>query len=109
MTRQRKSLLKTIIILLKAFNDTLTIEKKQTENAGNPYVIDYRYPRIAFDYPYPLTGLAAGIKDVTPVTEKVNYYTDYAAVDREITNPAILLKDAWILYMLIYTLFHCSL
>ncbi|MCL1652695.1 ABC-type transport system involved in multi-copper enzyme maturation, permease component [Elizabethkingia miricola] len=76
---------------LKAFNDTLTIEKKkQAENAGNPYVIDYRYPRIAFDYPYPLTGLAAGIKDVTPVTEKVNYYTDYAAIDREITNPAIL-------------------
>lgn len=78
---------------LKAFSDTLTIEKKkQAENAGNPYVIDYRYPRIAFDYPYPLTGLAAGIKDVTPVTEKVNYYTDYAAVDREITNPAILFE-----------------
>ena len=78
---------------LKAFNDTLTIEKKkQAENAGNPYVIDYRYPRIAFDYPYPLTGLAAGIKDVTPVTEKVNYYTDYAAIDREITNPAILFE-----------------
>lgn len=78
---------------LKAFSDTLTIEKKkQAENAGNPYVIDYRYPRMAFDYPYPLTGLAAGIKDVTPVTEKVNYYTDYAAIDREITNPAILFE-----------------
>ncbi|NIF05093.1 ABC transporter permease [Chryseobacterium sp. Tr-659] len=78
---------------IQAFTDTASIEKKQqAENAGNPYVIDYRFPRIAYDNPYPLSGLATGIKDITPVSEKVNYYTDYAAVDREITNPAILLE-----------------
>ncbi|ASK29771.1 hypothetical protein CEY12_06465 [Chryseobacterium sp. T16E-39] len=78
---------------LLAFTDTLTVEKKQqAENAGNPYVIDYRYPRIGYDQPYPLAGLATGIKDITPVTEKVNYYTDYASVDREMTNPSILFE-----------------
>jgi len=78
---------------LFAFTDTASVEKKkQAENAGNPYVIDYRYPRIAYDQPYPLAGLASGIKDLTPVTEKVNYYTDYAAVDREMINPYILFE-----------------
>lgn len=78
---------------LLAFSDTATVEKKQqAENAGNPYVIDYRYPRIAYDHPYPLAGLVTGIKDITPVTEKVNYYTDYASVDREMTNPSILFE-----------------
>ncbi|RXM38406.1 hypothetical protein BOQ62_17745 [Chryseobacterium sp. CH21] len=100
----KKESVKDYHTTLKAFNDTLTLEKKkQAENAGNPYVIDYRYPRIAYDYPYPLTGLAAGIKDVTPVTEKVNYYTDYAAVDREITNPAILFEGRLdLLYVNLY-------
>lgn len=89
---------------LQAFKDTLTAEKKeQAKNAGNPYVIDYRYPRIAYDHPYPLAGLAAGIKDVTPATEKVNYYTDYAAVGREITNPALLFEGRLdLLYVNLY-------
>lgn len=77
----------------QAFMDTTSVEKKQQmENAGNPYVIDYRYPRIAYDNPYPLAGLASGIKDTTPISEKVNYYTDYAAVDREMTNPSLLFE-----------------
>ncbi|WP_223609301.1 ABC transporter permease [Chryseobacterium sp. OSA05B] len=89
---------------LQAFTDTVSVEKKQqAENAGNPYVIDYRYPRIAYDQPYPLTGLASGIKDITPVTEKVNYYTDYAAVDREMTNPSILFEGRLdLLYVNLY-------
>lgn len=89
----KKESVKDYQTTLKAFTDTASLEKKQqAENAGNPYVIDYRFPRIAYDHPYPLTGLAAGIKDITPVSEKVNYYTDYAAVDREMTNPAILFE-----------------
>ncbi|KMQ64765.1 hypothetical protein ACM46_11055 [Chryseobacterium angstadtii] len=89
----KKESVKDYHTTLKAFKDTLDAEKKQqAENAGNPYVIDYRYPRVAYDQPYPLTGLAAGIKDITPVTEKVNYYTDYAALDREMTNPMILFE-----------------
>lgn len=89
---------------LQAFTDTASVEKKQqAENAGNPYVIDYRYPRIAFDQPYPLTGLASGIKDITPVTEKVNYYTDYATVDREMINPSILFEGRLdLLYVNLY-------
>lgn len=89
----RKESVKDYHNTLLAFADTASVEKKQqAENAGNPYVIDYRYPRIAYDHPYPLTGLASGIKDLTPVTEKVNYYTDYAAVDREMINPTILFE-----------------
>ncbi|NML70077.1 ABC transporter permease subunit [Chryseobacterium sp. RP-3-3] len=89
----RKESVKDYHNTLLAFTDTASVEKKQqAENAGNPYVMDYRYPRIAYDHPYPLTGLASGIKDLTPVTEKVNYYTDYAAVDREMINPSILFE-----------------
>ncbi|KXH84714.1 ABC transporter permease [Chryseobacterium kwangjuense] len=89
----KKESLKDYRNTLLAFTDTASVEKKQqAENAGNPYVIDYRFPRIAYDNPYPLTGLATGIKDITPVSEKVNYYTDYAVVDREMTNPAILFE-----------------
>jgi ABC-type transport system involved in multi-copper enzyme maturation permease subunit len=78
---------------LMAFTDTANAEKKQqAANAGDPYVIDYRYPRTAYDHPYPMAGLASGIKDLTPVTEKVNYYTDHAAVDREMINPSLLFE-----------------
>ncbi|SHG01638.1 ABC-2 family transporter protein [Chryseobacterium vrystaatense] len=89
----KKESVKDYHTALKAFADTGSVDKKQqADNAGNPYVIDYRYPRIAYDRPYPLTGLAAGIKDITPVTEKVNYYIDYAVIDREMINPSILFE-----------------
>ncbi|PIF46312.1 ABC-2 family transporter [Chryseobacterium sp. 52] len=100
----KKESVKDYHYALKAFTDTAGADKKQqAENAGNPYVIDYRYPRVAYDYPYPLTGLASGIKDITPVTEKVNYYTDYAAVDREMINPSILFEGRLdLLYVNLY-------
>mgnify|MGYP003582508418 FL=1 len=78
---------------LKAFTDTLTAEKRyQAERAGSPYLIDYRMPRIAIDYPKGMAGLSIGLRDLTPLSEKVSYSADYSDKNQEITNPVLLFE-----------------
>lgn len=78
---------------LKAFTDTLTDAKKyQAAQAGDPYIINYRMPRIATDFPKALAGLSIGLRDITPLSEKISFTADYSDKSQEITNPVLLFE-----------------
>lgn len=76
---------------IKAFTDTLTAAKRyQASQAGDPYIINYRMPPIATDYPKSIAGLSIGLRDITPLSEKISFTADYSASSQEITNPVLL-------------------